>query len=335
MLQSYRHYLLGELIYVDFLKLLTTYKKEVKKMKKYTPKLKFLYINLFLLLFTVIFLTAGANISQSTATETKQKKSSNTERKLAQLEKKYDARLGVYAIDTGTNSAIEYRSNERFAYASTYKAFAAAILLQKKSAEKMNEVIKFTEEDLVTYSPITEKYVNTGMTLFDLSEAAVRFSDNTAGNLILEALGGPRGFERSLRKIGDSVTEVDRYEPNLNDFTPGDSRDTSTPKVLATNLKKIALNGFLSDDKQAIFFDWIKGNATGDTLIRAGAPKGSVVGDKSGAASYGTRNDVAIVWRPNKEPIVIAIMSRYNSEDAKYDDKLIEEAANITLKSLN
>ena len=303
--------------------------------KLYTLKPKFFYLNLFLLVFTVIFLTAGANITQSTATETKQKKSSNSERKLAQLERKYDARIGVYAIDTGTNSTVEYRPNERFAYASTYKAFAAAILLQKKSTEKMNEVIKYTEEDLVSYSPITEKYVNTGMTLFDLSEAAVRFSDNTAGNLILEALGGPSGFERSLRKIGDTVTEVNRYEPDLNDFTPGDSRDTSTPKALATNLKKVALNGFLSDDKQAIFFDWIKGNATGDTLIRAGAPKDFVVGDKSGAASYGTRNDVAIVWRPNKEPIVIAIMSRYNSEDAKYDDKLIEEAANITLNSFN
>ena len=126
--------------------------------KLYTLKPKFLYINLFLLLFTVIFLTAGDNINQSTATETKQKKSSNTERKLAQLERKYDAHIGVYAIDTGTNSTVEYRPNERFAYASTYKAFAAAILLQKKSAEKMNEVIKYTEEDLVTYSPITEKY---------------------------------------------------------------------------------------------------------------------------------------------------------------------------------
>ena len=42
----------------------------------------------------------------------------------------------------------------------------------------------------------------------------------------------------------------------------------------------------------------MKGNTTGDKLIRAGAPKGWEVGDKSGAGSYGTRNDIAIVWPP-------------------------------------
>src|SRR5699024_12426530 len=48
--------------------------------------------------------------------------------------------------------------------------------------------------------------------------------------------------------------------------------------------------------------------STGDTLIRAGAPEGWKVGDKSGAGSYGTRNDITVVWPPNREPIVIAIM---------------------------
>lgn len=42
----------------------------------------------------------------------------------------------------------------------------------------------------------------------------------------------------------------------------------------------------------------MKGNATGDKLIRAGVPTDWVVGDKSGAGSYGTRNDIAIVWPP-------------------------------------
>lgn len=64
-----------------------------------------------------------------------------------------------------------------------------------------------------------------------------------------------------------------------------------------------------------MFNDWLQGNATGDTLIRAGAPKDWIVGDKNGAASYGTRNDVAVVWQPNREPIILAIMSRYDKED--------------------
>nr|WP_245542497.1 class A beta-lactamase [Siminovitchia fordii] len=258
----------------------------------------------------------------------------NIDEKFTQLENEFDARIGVYAIDTGSNQTIEYRPEERFAFASTYKALAAAILLQQNSLEELQEVITYTEDDLVTYSPITEKHVDTGMTLLELSEAAVRFSDNTAGNLLYEALGGPKGFEQALREIGDNVTKADRFEPDLNNFTPEDTRDTSTPRALATSLQAFAVSDLLTDDKQELFTDWLKGNATGDTLIRAGAPEGWEVGDKSGAGGYGTRNDVAIVWPPNREPIVIAILSRHNTEDAEYDDTLISQAAEIALNAI-
>ena len=147
-------------------------------------------------------------------------------------------------------------------------------------------------------------------------------------------MGGPEGFEQALSQIGDNVTQADRFEPDLNSFTPGDTRDTSTPRALATSLQAFALSDLLSDDKRELFTDWLKGNATGDTLIRAGAPEGWVVGDKSSAGSYGTRNDIAVVWPPNREPIVIAIMSRHDKEDAKYDDELIAQAAKVTLDVL-
>jgi beta-lactamase class A len=80
--------------------------------------------------------------------------------------------------------------------------------------------------------------------------------------------------------------------------------------------------------------NWLVGSTTGDTLIRAGVPEGWVVGDKSGAGSYGTRNDIAIVWPPDHAPIVIAILSDRTTEDAAYDDALIAEAAEIVINAL-
>ncbi len=306
--------------------------------KAYKHKFSMHHFTLLMLLVAVITLTACVDKDNSTNALSKEEnevgQTANTDEKFTQLENEFDARIGVYAIDTGSNQTIEYRSEERFAFASTYKALAAAILLQQNSLEELKEVITYTEEDLVTYSPITEKHVDTGMTLLELSEAAVRFSDNTAGNLLLEALGGPKGFEQALREIGDNVTKADRFEPDLNYFTPGDTRDTSTPRALATSLQAFAVSDLLSNDKHELFTDWLKGNATGDTLIRAGAPEGWEVGDKSGAGGYGTRNDVAIVWPPNREPIVIVILSRHNTEDAEYDDTLISQAAKVALNAL-
>ncbi|OFD79686.1 class A beta-lactamase [Bacillus mycoides] len=257
-----------------------------------------------------------------------------TYKEFSQLEKKFDARLGVYAIDTGTNRTISYRPNERFAFASTYKALAAGVLLQQNSTEKLKEVITYTKDDLVEYSPVTEKHVDTGMTLGEIAEAAVRSSDNTAGNILFNKIGGPKGYEKALRQMGDRITMADRFETELNEAIPGDIRDTSTAKAIATNLKALTAGNALPTDKRKILTEWMKGNATGDKLIRAGVPTDWEVGDKSGAGSYGTRNDIAIVWPPNRAPIIIAILSSKDEKEATYDNQLIAEAAEVIVKAL-
>jgi len=255
-------------------------------------------------------------------------------REFSELESKYDARLGVYAIDTGTNQTVSYRPHERFAYASTYKALAAGALLQHYSTDQLEELITFNSDDIVPYSPVTELHIDSGMTLREVIEAAVRYSDNTAGNLLFDKLGGTEGFETALRQIGDKVTQVDRYETDLNSAIPGDTRDTSTPKSLAMNLQAFAVSDLLPIEKRKILTDWMRGNATGDALIRAGAPTNWEVADKSGAGSYGTRNDIAIVFPPNRAPIVIAILSSRDTENATYDNSLIAEAAKVALTVL-
>ncbi|MBG9449210.1 beta-lactamase [Cytobacillus firmus] len=292
-------------------------------------------------LFSVVLLLAltgcanGNSQSDASAAEKKKETSVNTNQKFKQLETEFDARLGVYAYDTGTKKTIAYRSNERFAYASTFKPLAAAILLERKSLEEMDEIITYTNDDLVTYSPVTEKHVKTGMTLRELCEAAIRFSDNTAGNIMLEELGGPKGFEAALKEMGDTVTKPERFETDLNEAEPGDIRDTSTPKALAASLQKVLLGDFLSVEKRDVLADWMRGNVTGDPLIRAGVPSGWEVADKSGAAGYGTRNDIAIVWPPNREPIIMTILSSRDSKDAEYDNALIAEAAELAIKALD
>lgn len=279
--------------------------------------------------------TGGASqVEAKEKTEPVKHNNHATYKDFSQLEKKFDARLGVYAIDTGTNQTIAYRPNERFAFASTYKALAAGVLLQKNSTEKLNEVVTYTKEDLVDYSPVTEKYVDTGMTLGEIAEAAVRYSDNTAGNILFHKIGGPKGYEKALRQIGDRVTMSDRFETELNEAIPGDNRDTSTAKAIATNLKDFTVGNALPDQKRNILTDWMRGNATGDKLIRAGVPKDWIVGDKSGAGSYGTRNDIAIVWPPNRAPIIIAILSSKDEKEAAYDNQLIAEAAEVVINAL-
>lgn len=277
---------------------------------------------------TVVAATTASPAPDTTASA----KSAKTD--FAALEDRYDARLGVYALDTGSGRSVGYRSGERFAFASTMKALAAAAVLKRTPASALDRVVSYEKSDLVTYSPVTEKHAGEGMTLRALCDAAIRYSDNTAGNLLVRQLGGPAGLDRDLENVGDQTSNVVRVETALNEAAPGDPRDTSTPEVLAANLRNYAVGDALTTDDRALLTTWLRGNTTGDKLIRAGLPASWEVGDKTGAGGYGTRNDIAITWPPDRPPIILAVMSSREKRDAKYDDALIADATRRAVEQL-
>ncbi|MDT0265975.1 class A beta-lactamase [Streptomyces sp. DSM 44915] len=251
------------------------------------------------------------------------------------LERSFDARLGVYALDTGTGQQVAYRADERFAYASTFKALLAGAVLRERGLAGMGEVVEYTADDLVDYSPVTEDFVDGGMTLRGLASATLWYSDNTAANLLLDVLGGPDGLQDVLAELGDDVTEVDRYETELNEATPGDTRDTSTPRAMAETLRGFLLGDALPPAERELLTAWMATNITGDALIRAGVPEGWAVADKSGTAGYGGRNNIAVLW-PDDDgaPIVLAVLTARDTADAAHDDALIAEAATVAVEAL-
>lgn len=251
---------------------------------------------------------------------------------LSALEQTYGARLGLYAVDTATGRTLEHRPDERFAFASTAKAFAAAAVLDHTTDAELDSTIPVDPQDLVTYSPVTETYAGAAIPLEVAAEAAITVSDNTAMNLLLDQLGGPRGLQDALVEVGDTVTDPERYEPDLNDVVPGsdDPADTSTPRALATTLRAYAVDDALSPEDRDQLVSWLIDNTTGDALVRAGVPDGWLVGDKTGSPSgYGARNDIAVIW-PNgdrsADPWVVAITTSKGLEDAEPDDELLAAA---------
>jgi beta-lactamase class A len=255
---------------------------------------------------------------------------------LAELESRYGARVGLSVVDTGTGTALEHRGDERFLYASTLKALAAAALLDATEPADLDEVITWTAADVAAagYSPATDAAVDTGLTLGELAEAAVRQSDNTALDLVLEHLGGPAALDAALAAQGDDVIDVVHTEPELNRPTPGSTADTTTPAAFRALLTRVVAGDWLDDGDRAQLLDWMSGNATGDALVRAGAPEGWTVADKSGGAGP-VRDDVAVVTRPGGAPVVIAVLTTRTDPAAAYDDALVAEAARAALAAIS
>lgn len=227
-----------------------------------------------------------------------------------QLEQKSGGRLGVSVLDTTTGAQMHHRGDERFPMCSTFKVLAAAAILKDVGSqlERLERRVRIEQADLVEYSPVTSKHVGgEGMTLRELCEAAITMSDNTAGNALLKNIGGPAGLTSFARSLGDKMTRLDRIETELNEAAPGDPRDTTTPNAMATNFRRLVLGDVLPPEGRDQLGKWLIANKTGDSRVRAGVPKDWRVGDKTGAGEHGTTNDVAIVWPPERSPVIIAV----------------------------
>lgn len=279
----------------------------------------------FLSALTIIFISTSIPIFAIQTTP--------IEKKLAALEASMDGRIGLFAINTANNQQIQHLTTERFPIQSTFKLMAVSAILKQSMTEEhlLQQRINYTKKDLVFWSPITEKHLTDGMTISDLCSAAMIYSDNTATNLIMKKLGGPEAVTAFARSIGDNTFQINSWEPELNS-DPNNLRDTSTPTAMLKSLHKLMLGNVLASPQQKQLVAWMKGNATGDTRIRAGVPKGWIVADKTGSGNdYGISNDIGIIWPPGANPIVIAIYSVHNKKATAPRDDLIASVTRMVI----
>jgi beta-lactamase class A len=253
---------------------------------------------------------------------------------LASLESSHHSRLGVAVIDVGTGRMISYRAGERFAFASTNKTFIAAAVLQQSSAADLDTVVHYSQADLLAYAPITSQFVDSGMTVRQLLDAMLRFSDDTAANILVNRLGGPNVVQQYLRGLGDNTTSVDRVEPDLNEALPGDPRDTTTPQQFAEDLRGVVLGSDLGVAQRVLIRNEMLDNTTGDGAIREGLNPAWPVADKTGTGDRGVRNDIAVVYPTGKSPIIVVVMTAPDDPTAAADDPLVAAATKAAIDAL-
>ena len=228
--------------------------------------------------------------------------------RLRELEVAAQGRLGVYILDAASGQGYGYRADERFMLLSSFKLLACALVLHRVDAglESPQRRIPFTQQDLITWSPVTEQHANgEGMTLAELCEATITTSDNTAANLILSSYGGPAALTAYVRGLGDQVTRLDRIEPELNGKVGDEPMDTTSPRSMVASMNKVLLGDALSAPSRDRLNDWLLGNTTGGNRLKAGLPADWSIGDKTGT-NRTDANDIALIRPPGRAPLLVA-----------------------------
>jgi beta-lactamase class A len=243
--------------------------------------------------------------------------------KLAALEHQHGGRLGVAILDTGNGQRVGYREHERFLLCSTFKMLLAAAVLARvdQGHEQLDRRLVFGKDAVLEYAPVTSKHVGApGMRIGELCQAAIALSDNTAANVLLAHLGGPAAVTDYVRQLGDPVTRLDRTEPELNRPSADGLLDTTTPDAMLGDLQTLTLGTALADASRKQLIEWLCETTTGMHLLRAGVPGDWRVGEKTGSGDT-QRNDVAIMWPPQRKPVLVA--AYYENKGASDDQRAV------------
>ena len=252
-------------------------------------------------------------------------------KQLAALEKREGGRLGVEAWDTGSGKRIHHRSDERFAMCSVFKFLAAGAILKRvdQGTERLDRRIEFGASDLLEYAPVAKEHVKDGsLTLGELCAAAIEWSDNTAANLMLKALGGPVAVTSFIRSTGDPITRLDNIEPALNVVHPGEVHDTTTASSMVGLLKSVVLGKVLSAESRSRLEGWMLDAKVGELRLQAGLPAGWRIAHKTGTSDDQT-NDVGIIWPPNHAPTVVAAFYNRGGTPKKQREDVLREVGRI------
>ncbi|WP_312885817.1 class A beta-lactamase [Streptomyces physcomitrii] len=203
-------------------------------------------------------------------------------------------------------------------------------------ARALAELVRYSRADLLPGSPVTgaAEHLGRGLSLAALCEAAVRHGDRTAGNLLLRRLGGPGALTRFARSVGDRVTRLDRWEPELNSAEPDRRTDTTTPYAIARTYAHLTVGDALGTADSCLLTGWMRQHTAGPARFRAGLPAGWLLADTTGGGPYGTGHDVGIVWTPEGTPLLLACLTRGAEPGEEPDDALLAETAALLAEVL-
>lgn len=255
--------------------------------------------------------------------------------RLESIELRLSAKIGVYAANLKTGQVFRHRPDERFAMCSTFKAPLAGLCLHQSDLGQLDldARLMFQASDMLPVSPITKRNLSSGsMSIRDLCQAIVEYSDNTAANLLLARIGGPTAMTQFFRDIGDPTSRLDRMETALNSNIPGDNRDTTSPQAMARTLGQLIMpSDLLSNNSRALLIRWMRNEQNGQNRIRAAVPGNWTVGNKPGTSANGAANDIAVLWSPDGTPFVVTVF--IDAEPGRTRDAVnsVREVAELAL----
>lgn len=274
--------------------------------------------------------------------------------------------VGAVAIHVETGRTAQLRSAERFPMASTFKIPIAVKLLELVDGgeESLDRLVTVEPRDLHPGSgTLSQLFVQPGVALSvrNLLELMLLISDNSATDILLRTVGGPRAVTAKMRGMGLEGIRVDRptagliadymgitdlphemawslgmWKERVNGVPASaqdaaaarfqrDERDTATPLDMARLLVKIQKREVKGAE---LLLDILRRCQTGDARLKGLLPEGTVVAHKTGSMGVTITNDVGIISLPGAAGhVAVAVYVKASDQPVAARERAIAEIA--------
>jgi len=251
---------------------------------------------------------------------------------LAEIARTAPGRLGVAVYDLATDERISVRGDEAFPLASVYK-LAIAVTAYRLADQKrlaLDERVVVTRGDLRHgASDIARDHPRGGVTLtyWQLVRAMLVTSDNTASDVVLRAVGGPRAVQGVLRRLHVRGLAIRKSEAELaadarlhRNFADGGDNG-GTPNAVAELLVGLARQRFTLLDSTYELINALGDVQTGMNRLRAGLPPSVRLAHKTGTSDTidgvsEATNDAGLLTFPDGRRIAaVALLAQSRADD--------------------
>ncbi len=226
-------------------------------------------------------------------------------------------------------------NNQTQSAASVIKLFilAAAYAQQKIGTINLDDTYTLSNADKVGGTGVIQNMpAGKTFTYRELLAYMIDESDNTAANIMIDALGGIDKVNEQIEKMGAHDTKLQRKMMDTKSLEAGRDNITSAADV-GELLKKVYNHKLISKSDSAEFLDILNKNRDHDKLVRD-LPTGAKVYNKTGIMqNYGILNDAAIIENENGAFVVVVLTQNGdNNEEQAAMNKLGLDLYNTLLQ---
>lgn len=269
--------------------------------------------------------------------------------------------IGVAAQQPGSPVTVLVNGDQPFPMASTYKVPIAITLLRRvdRGELSLSQLISVEDDGVVFSQIIASAFPHSGasLSLANLIEVMITYSDNTATDLCLALAGGPAAVTATMRELGIEGLRVDRSTAAiLKDFYDieagrdglaeviatarrdpqrvdapradfeADERDQSTPQAMLSLLIALRAGNTMSTASTDFLLGAMSRTVTKPDRLGLLLPRNTKIRHKTGTVG-GVANDVGFISLPNGGEFTIVVFSKSSNTPPADRERAVAEVA--------